>query len=485
MNEKQINDSVKQAFNRATPDVLDAVLSDCPVQKGTVIVMKKKNNWIKWLGAAAAVLALLIGIGSYRENAVASTISLDVNPSISITVNHNERVLDVKALNEDAKIVLGDMELKGNDVEVAVNALIGSMVRNGYLNEITNSILVSVDSRNAAAGEALQEKLTKEINTLLTSDRFTGAVLSQTVNKESELQALADQYGITLGKAQLIQQIVKQDSRYQFEELVMLSINELNLISESGKLHLDNITSEGTASDKGYVGADAARDIALQDAGATLEQAVKLKVEMDYHHSAMIYEVEFDFDNTEFDYDIDAKTGNVLQVKREPCCSDTQTGDSDALISKDAALDAALAHACVTKDQILDVSCELDESKLCYEVEFNVTDCEYEYHIDAHSGSVLHHTKVYDKDHHEEHNDHPHTVPGVTVPQVITQDAAVSAALAHAGLSVDAITELEVELDSDDGVLLYEVEFENGGMEYSYEINAKTGEVVKYEKERD
>lgn len=50
---------------------------------------------------------------------------------------------------------------------------------------------------------ALQERLADEVNKLLQTDSFRGAVLSQTVVKSDELQQMAEQYGITLGKAQL------------------------------------------------------------------------------------------------------------------------------------------------------------------------------------------------------------------------------------------------------------------------------------------
>ena len=112
MKNKEVNKAVRQAFTHAVPNVLDGVLSECCEQKGTVIVMteKRKLHWGVKLAAMAAVLALVIaigfGVGSYRiEHTVTSTISLDVNPSIELRVNGQERVLEVLALNEDARVV--------------------------------------------------------------------------------------------------------------------------------------------------------------------------------------------------------------------------------------------------------------------------------------------------------------------------------------------------------------------------------------------
>ena len=103
MKETEINERVKQAFSQATPDILDTILSDCKNQKGTVIDMteaKSKKKFTKRTAGLVACLALVVGgaFGTqvYRANyAIASTVSLDVNPSIQITVNQKERVLDV------------------------------------------------------------------------------------------------------------------------------------------------------------------------------------------------------------------------------------------------------------------------------------------------------------------------------------------------------------------------------------------------------
>ena len=156
--------------------------------------------------------------------------SLDVNPSVEIKINQKERILDVIPLNEDGRTIVGDMDFSGSSLDVAVNAIIGSMLQNGYLNELANSVLISVDNNDPVRGMALQERLADEVNKLLQTDSFRGAVLSQTVVKSDELQQMAEQYGITLGKAQLIQEILGKNSLHTFDELAPLSINELNIL---------------------------------------------------------------------------------------------------------------------------------------------------------------------------------------------------------------------------------------------------------------
>lgn len=182
------------------------------------------------------VLSGIIGFRIYKVNYdVASTVSLDVNPSIEIQVNEKNRVLDVVPMNEDGKTIIGEMDFRGNGLDVTVNALIGSMLKNGFISEISNSILVSVDSDDPEKSVSLREMLAAEIENLLSTSTFSGAVLTQGVTQTEELQKLAEEYGITLGKAQLINQIITQNTKYTFEDLASLTINELNLISETGK----------------------------------------------------------------------------------------------------------------------------------------------------------------------------------------------------------------------------------------------------------
>ena len=109
MKNRELEDQIERAFTRAVPDVLEAVLSDCDKQKGSVIPMTKKvqsenkvqtprknrPTWVKRFGGIAAAFVLLVGCavgyGSYHQShAVDSVVSLDVNPSVEIQVNRKD-----------------------------------------------------------------------------------------------------------------------------------------------------------------------------------------------------------------------------------------------------------------------------------------------------------------------------------------------------------------------------------------------------------
>ena len=542
MANKDTEQKIKQAFSNAVPDIRDSILSDCKSQKGAVIIMTDTNKRTfspRRLAGIAAAFVLLIGgmagFQTYRTNySVASTVSLDVNPSIEIQVNKKEEVLAVNPRNEDAQIVVGDMDFKGSNLDVAVNALIGSMLRNGYLNELANSILISVDNQDPAKSAELQERLANEINAVLQSGTFDGAVLSQSISADSKLRELADTYGITLGKAQLIQQITQQSAFYSFEDLVPLSINELNLLTESGNLNLANVSSLGTASDKAYIGQEKAKQAAISHAGASADKLTEYEIELDFEHGVMVYEVEFKCEGFEYDYEIDAITGAVLKSEKEPdddyvpshtdtaqpeTGSSSQTGGNApqtdnssspanngntpqtnqnpgqassedqnskaSYISEEQAKNAALSHAGVSANAITAYESDLDREHgiMVYDIDFKCEGFEYDYEIDAATGSVLKNQKERDDDYMPAQSGGSQTSGGSG--SYIGEASAKEIAFTHAGVAANTVYEYESDLDDEHGKMIYEIEFKSGNYEYEYEIDAVSGSVLKYKWDED
>lgn len=403
-NDKNIENMLRSAVSHAAPDARDAILSACDNEKGKVIYMeKKRSSPLRGFAAVAAVLVLIIaGVFAVKNlgapsDTLAAVVSLDVNPSIELNVDKDEKIISAKGLNDDGRRVLGDMELDGSSLEVAVNAVIGSMLKNGYLDDMANSILVSVSGVNGYDADKLRSTLADDVNRQLENC----SVLSQNVsNADSDTVKLADKYGITVGKAALIRQIVAADSRHSFEELAPLSINELNLIAD-GKT-LSGIASVGAAaSAKAYIGRDAAVDAALGHAGVTRSEVRKLDVDLDYEHGSMVYEVEFKVGTAEYEYDIGAADGDIVWYEIERDGTVEQGGsaiDGKAAISMDDAKTAALNHAGLTASQVTHLKAELDREggKLVYEIEFKSGGHEYEYVIDAATGAVIKSEKEHD-----------------------------------------------------------------------------------------
>jgi uncharacterized membrane protein YkoI len=78
----------------------------------------------------------------------------------------------------------------------------------------------------------------------------------------------------------------------------------------------------------------------------------------------------------------------------------------------------------------------------------------------------------------------PAPAPAPAEPE-ITKEKAEEIALAHAGLTASEVRFSRTEYDREYGANEWEVEFNVGRTEYSYTINASTGDIIEYEIDRD
>ena len=402
MTNEKMEQRLASAVEKTAPNDVNGVLSRCDERKGTVIPMTtKKTTKKRWTTLAAACLAVMLlcggGVFYQQAHAVASVVSLDVNPSIELKVNRSEKVLVCTPLNEDAKAILADMsngaDLKGAKLDVAVNAIVGSLVRNGYLDSISSAIMISVEDKDAARAEKLQRELTSTVDGVLQTSEAKASVLTQTLTQDATREQQARENNISSGKAALVNRVLTINPALKFDALAKLSVEELKDLAEAGAPAMP-------------IGKDKAMDIAA----------------------------------------------------------------------------AAFGKASTAKMAYSEVDPELDESPAHYEVEIrSQSGEEFEYKVDAYTGAILESKRE--------------AADGTEVPVVQPSNPAVSGdighakaksiALNHAGVSENKAYDMEIELDDEDGTLVYEVEFKFGGMEYSYEINAATGAVLKHEAEID
>lgn len=411
MNDQELERKLHTALEHAAPDDVEAVLARLGPQNGKIIPIsapKRRKRILSWITAACLALAIGGGVAGVRyqqANAVASVVSLDVNPCVRLEVNREEKVLSATPVNDDANQILDGMDLTGTDLKVAVNAIIGSLLKHGYVDELANSVLISVEDDDLTRGAALEEKLTGEISQVLESASINGAILSQSFATDDALQQKAEEYGISQGKAALIQTLVDSSSHLTFESLVGLSINELNLLANSEAAadltgqngEQESIRSTGTASQSGYVGVDAATQTALTHAGVQQSQLDYLEADYDYEDGRMVYEVEFGVSGVEYEYDIDAATGAIIKAEQEgqtiqtPAPGQTQQpqGGSSGTISSQEARDIALSNAGVALSDTRELEVELESDDGCYKVEFKSGQYEYEYEISVADGRIL------------------------------------------------------------------------------------------------
>lgn len=213
----EIASRLKSAMDTLTPDVLDKIDLHTPqdfyreVSK-PVLLYKKMRTAAAVAVACLCIVVLSGGVSAFQNSRIESSIAIDVNPSIELSVNRNDKVLKVEALNEDAVEILDDMDLKNVDLDIAVNAVIGSMVRHGYLDELDNAILVTVASGNKDKAALLRRDVVEDIESSLEEHKLEAVVYDQQADVTDEVKSIASEYGISYGKAYFLQELVAENN---------------------------------------------------------------------------------------------------------------------------------------------------------------------------------------------------------------------------------------------------------------------------------
>ncbi len=256
MNKKQVEKRVKTAFCRASDGLFNDILADCQEERmlttmdnktqtaGTTVLepeitqrRSKSGPDRAWrrpraalAAAAAAVILVLGGVIAFQQiqvNRIATIVTLDLNPSIQLDANRKDQVLAARALNEDGNRVLKDMRLEKTDLNVAINAIMGSMLQAGYLADDINTFLVSVDNPSTEKSSELRNLISGQLETLMTSNNLDGLIISQKLDVDDDVSAIADQYGISLGKAYLLRHIHDGYPEISLDVLSAMKIGEL------------------------------------------------------------------------------------------------------------------------------------------------------------------------------------------------------------------------------------------------------------------
>ena len=148
-------------------------------------------------------------------------------------------------------------------------------------------------------------------------------------------------------------------------------------------------------------------------------------------------------------------------------------------IGSEKAKEIAFNHAGVSSSSVTVEKVELDRDDGVweYEVDFRTSDTEYDYEINASTGAVIKAER--------ESRKTAATTTSSASSNLISEDKAKEIAFNHAGVSSSSVTIEKVELDKDDGVWEYEIEFRVGRTEYEYKINASTGTILEAETDID
>ena len=263
------------------------------------------------------------------------------------------------------------------------------------------------------------------------------------------------------------------------------------------------------------ISAEEAEKAALDHVGIAAGEATVIKTEYDRDDND--YDVEFTAGEYKYEYDIGAADGSVIEFSKKiiglsdttpnisgttspdtvtsPAKTETSsqsdkttqpaqttppaptiqpTASESGGITLEEAKAAALEQEGLTESGVTFIKAISDshDARTIYEIKFVTADYEYEYKIDANSGTVLSNSKEMRIKQTES-----------TAAGRITLDEAKNIALSHAGIAASEASFTKTKLDYDDGREEYDIEFLSDDYEYEYEIDSQSGAVLSNSKE--
>lgn len=330
MKDGNLKNQIQDEFAKITPDIKAKVIASCAdtMQEEPVVEEKKPNVWLKRAVVAFACLVFFIGgalMGFFMPEPVSTVqaetlLYLDVNPSVEITLDVDNKVLSVKAGNEDASDILHGLELKNVELNTALNAVVGAMYIHGYLSEDSNSILVSIDTKHNENESGLLSYVTEKINKVFENSDLDCSILAQSLDVDEDLKKRAEEQGVSVGKMHLVDKLKEIDGfeESQIDDLAGMSIKDLNHIYSSSDKNNKNDVVSGNV--HGYINKDEAVDLLLTHINVTHSDIENIRVvahpAFDEGVMQINYLITLKLIGFEFRlFEMDCKTGEIEELE--------------------------------------------------------------------------------------------------------------------------------------------------------------------------
>jgi len=159
--------------------------------------------------AASAAALVVLGVGSWAYASPYTYVSLDVNPSIEYTVNRFDRVLRVKAVNDDGEEILKKISLDNLDnktIQVALAETVNQISELGYFEgTIEGGIVIATSGKDTEKAKNLAQELQQTIENEVTENGDDVEVAAISVGLERVEQAR--DLGVTPGKLDLVEKL--------------------------------------------------------------------------------------------------------------------------------------------------------------------------------------------------------------------------------------------------------------------------------------
>ena len=337
--------------------------------------MKRQKVEFRWLTTLVA-LALCIGIliplvGCNNTEAEVGTVTMEINPGVEYVIARNGNVKAVRFLNDDAEKLLEEIELKGQSLKSALSITVAAYKAAGLM-ESNDTVLISFDKK--LSGDAkLKESVSEVVKEALEKTKSVHTVVYADATDNDETAAIAKKYGVSQGKAQLIAD-AKKNSSMSEEEIANLPLDELVGLQKD---------VNSTVIDSEYIGILKAKAIALNDSGCAARVEFTEARLIDKGAKYPYYRLVFNDKRTQWTYLVNAVNGDILEKNEVALFISLEEAKDIAL--KDAGIkDKPEVKVVFTKEEL-----SRNSGRPCWILEFYTAEFQYSYKIDAKTGEII------------------------------------------------------------------------------------------------
>ena len=342
--------------------------------------MKRQKVKFRWLSTLATCLILalcigisipLVGCNNTEAEAEAGTVTMEINPGVEYVIVRNGNVKAVRFLNDDAEKLLEEIELKGQSLKSALSITVAAYKTAGLM-ESNDTVLISFDKK--LSGDAkLKESVSEVVREALEKTKSVHTVVYVAATDNDETAAIAKKYGVSQGKAQLIAD-AKKNSSMSEEDIANLPLDELVGLQKD---------VNSTVIDSEYIGILKAKAIALNDSGCAVRVEFTEARLIDKGVKYPYYRLVFNDKRTQWTYLVNAVTGDILEKNEVALFISLEEAKDVAL--KDAGIKDKLEVKVVfTKEEL-----SRNSGRPCWILEFYTAEFQYFYKIDAKTGEII------------------------------------------------------------------------------------------------
>lgn len=179
---------------------------------------------------------------------------------------------------------------------------------------------------NAQTGEIVKREIPQvpaapaESETAITKEKALQIALTDAGLKQEEIQDLDIELDKDEGTVHYDVDFEKDDKDYDYEidaqtgEILKKDVPKAPAATAASS---SSASSSSSSSSSKNIGRTKARDIALQHAGLKASQVRDLEVELDKEGGKTHYDVDFEYNGYDYDYEIDAESGKILKSRKE------------------------------------------------------------------------------------------------------------------------------------------------------------------------